>query len=89
MRKDLALINSVYGKCIKFFQDLGLPRDFGFNLDNMIIRALFTDNDSDINFQDPHTDYSFAITRRNLKDRVQLSWSAHFPITREGSWITL
>jgi hypothetical protein len=88
-KKDMALINSVYDNCIKFFQDLGLARDFGFDLDYTLVHALFTDDDSDIKFQDPHTDYPYVITRRNLKDRVRLSWTAHLPITPEGSWITL
>jgi hypothetical protein len=88
-RKDLALINAIHSTCNEFFKDLHLPTDFGFDLDYTIIHALFTYDDSNINFQDPHTDYPYIITRRNLQEQIRLSWTAHMPISKEGSWITL
>jgi hypothetical protein len=87
--KHKAVINSVFDHWIAFFKDSGLPRDFGFDLDKTIVHLLYTDDDSDKNFQDPHTDYPYVITRRNMKDRVRLSWTAHMPLTEEGSWITI
>ena len=88
-RKDLALINTIHSTCNKFFKDLHLPTDFGFDLDYTIIHAIFTDDDTSTNFQDPHTDYPYVITRKNLQEQVRLSWTAHMPISKEGSWITL
>ncbi len=88
-RKDLALINAIHSTCNKIFKDLHLPTDFGFDLDYTIIHALFTNDDSNINFHEPHTDYPYVITRRNLQEQVCLSWTAHMPISKEGSWITL
>jgi hypothetical protein len=66
--KDTALFKSVYDNCNTFFKASGLPRDFGFDLDYIIAQFLFTYDTSKINFQDPHINYSYVTTRRNLKD---------------------
>jgi hypothetical protein len=87
--KHKALITSVFDHWIAFFKQSDLPRDFGFDLDKTIVHLLYTDVDSDKIFQNPHTDYPYVITRRNMKDRVRFSWTAHMPLTEEGSWITL
>jgi len=79
----------VYETFNNFFKVSGIPRDLGVNLDYTIIHLLFTDDDPSVNFQDPHTDYPYYITRRNLIDRIRLSWTAHLPITPEGIWITM
>jgi len=86
--KDSKTINQ-YKTFNNFFKVSGIPRDLGVNLDYTIIHLLFTDDDTSVNFQDPHTDYPYHITRRNLIDRIRLSWTAHLPITPEGSWITM
>ncbi len=83
--KGSVLINALYDHCNKFFQDSGLLRDFGFESDGTIVPALFTDDDSKIEFQDPHNDHPYVITRRNYKDQVQYSWMAHLPLTQESS----
>jgi hypothetical protein len=87
--KNKVLINSVYDHCNAFFQAAGHPRDFGFDLDKTIAHVLYTDDDSRNNFQNPHTDFPFVMTRRNLKDRARFSWVAHMPLTEEGSWNTI
>jgi len=87
--RDSKTINQVYKTFNNFFKVSGIPRDLGVNLDYTIIHLLFTDDDTSVNFQDPHTDYPYHITRRNLIDRIRLSWTAHLPITPEGSWITM
>jgi hypothetical protein len=87
--RDSKAINQIYKTFNNFFKVSGIPRDLGVDLDYTIIHLLFTDDDTSINFQDPHTDYPYHITRRNLIDRFRLSWTAHLPITPDGSWITM
>jgi hypothetical protein len=72
-----------------YFKASGIPKDLGVDLERTLIHALFTDNDAAINFQDPHTDYPYCITRRNLKEKIRYSWTGHMPILPDRSWITL
>jgi hypothetical protein len=87
--RDSKTVTQIYKTFNNFFKVSGVPRDLGVDLDYTIIHLLFTDDDTAINFQDPHTDYPYHITRRNLIDKVRLSWTAHLPITPDGSWITM
>lgn len=85
------LIAEIYKECTKFLEEQGIPEDLKVDLNRTLIQALFNDNDSEIKFQDPHTDYPYMIISRAdfLANPRYFSWTAHMPITDEGSWITL
>jgi hypothetical protein len=87
--KTFMLIRKVFEECIAFFQSTGIPKDLKVDLCKTIIYALFTDNDEAINFQQPHTDYPYMITGRSATEKKHLSWTAHMPVTSDGSWMTI
>jgi hypothetical protein len=83
------IIQELYNESNKFFDQEGLFEEFQADPDKTIIHALFTDHDSNINFQQPHTDFDYLPCRKALERSFNYSWTAHMPITIEGSWITL
>ena len=87
--KGQDLVTSLYEKSIAFFEANGIFKEIKADPDRTIIHALFTDHDSNINFQDAHTDYDYMITKKDSANQINLSWTAHMPVTSEGSWITL
>ena len=87
--KGYEIINKLYSKCNAFFEEQGIFKKLKADPDKTIIHALFTDHESGVGFQEPHTDFDYADTKKNPEERFNHSWTAHMPITEEGSWITL
>jgi hypothetical protein len=83
------IIQELHDESNKFFQQAGLFEELKADPDKTIIHALFTDHDSNINFQQPHTDFDYLPSRKPSETGFNYSWTAHMPITKEGSWITL
>jgi hypothetical protein len=52
-------MQELYDKSNTFFEQAGLFEEFPADLDKTIIHALFTDQDSNINFQHPHMDFDY------------------------------
>jgi hypothetical protein len=88
--KGYKIIEDLYDNCIEFFTSRGTYEEIQADPEKTIIHALFTDYDeNNKTFQQPHTDYAYMPTKSKSTKPPNYSWTAHMPITEEGSWITL
>jgi hypothetical protein len=87
--KGFKLIQDLFKKSIALFAENGILDELHADPDKTSIHTIFTDNDSNINFQEAHTDYDYLTRQIDSETPPRYSWTAHMPITTEGSSITL
>ena len=82
-RKDVKLRLMLVNLFIKHGFTL---RDRGIQFNKMIATALYTRNES-YEAQRIHTDYALKSVRYKRGGKDFLAWTAHLPVTDDGSWI--
>ncbi len=87
--KGFKLIQDLFKKSIALFTENGIFDEIHTDPGKTIIHTIFTDNDSNIDFQEAHTEYDYLPRQTDSETPPHSSWTAHMPITNKGSWITL
>ena len=76
-------VKDMYNECTAYFNTCGFDETIGIQNHAIRATALYTAN-RDYSNQAPHTDYALKIV---TKENSFLAWTAHMPVTRDGSWI--
>jgi hypothetical protein len=93
-KRNVAAKASIMSAFVTFFKEQGMHEQ-GILLNELICNAMRTANDN-FEFQDAHQDY-FPVAIPTLDEDGEerdisqefLAWSAVFPMSEEGSWITV
>ena len=88
-KRSTATNSTIMQAFIRFFTKLGMHK-VGVTYHNLICSVMMNNNDN-FDFQEAHQDYypKAISTGDDDYETQHLAWSAIFPMTDEGSWITI